>query len=89
MLDKATIFFQSSMEALLLADKAPDIKEPIFNVQTRIHIKLPAFFDNYKNLENAMLNYNMCDYSYLNTGSLYKGINCSNILDGIMNKGFT
>lgn len=36
-----------------------------------------------------MLNYNLCDYSYLNTGSLYKGINCSKLLDGMMNRGFT
>jgi hypothetical protein len=36
-----------------------------------------------------MLNYNLCEYSYLNTGSLYKGIDCSNILDGMMNRGFT
>jgi hypothetical protein len=40
-------------------------------------------------IENKMLNFNMCEYSYLNTGSLYKGINCSAILDGMMNQGFT
>lgn len=36
-----------------------------------------------------MLGYNLCDYSYLNTGSLYKGLNCSVMLDGMMNRGFT
>lgn len=36
-----------------------------------------------------MLNFNLCEYSYLNTGSLYQGIDCGEVLDGMMNRGFT
>ena len=35
-----------------------------------------------------MLNINLCEYSYLNTGSLYKNINCSLILNGVMDKTY-
>ena len=31
---------------------------------------------------------NLCEYSYLNTGTLYKGINCSLILDGVMDLNY-
>lgn len=36
-----------------------------------------------------MLGYNLCAYSYLNTGSLYVNLNCSLIFDGAMNRGFS
>ena len=35
-----------------------------------------------------MININLCDYSYLNSGSLYRGINCSLILNGVMDKTY-
>lgn len=36
-----------------------------------------------------MLTINLCTFSYLNTGSLYKNIDCSKIFDGVMNKGLS
>ena len=49
---------------------------------------LPAFFASYENIEEQTLNMNLCEYSYLNTGTLYKGINCSLILDGVMDLNY-
>lgn len=49
---------------------------------------MPAYFNEYIDKEKATLNYNLCSYSYLNTGSLYKNINCSQILNGAMDRGF-
>ena len=64
-------------------------KAKVLTVPTELTVQLPSYFDSYKEIERGMLDFNLCKYSYLNTGSLYKNINCSLILDGMLDKGFT
>jgi hypothetical protein len=40
-------------------------------------------------LERKVLDYNLCEYSYLNKGALYNNINCSLILNGIMDRSLS
>jgi hypothetical protein len=49
---------------------------------------LPSYFADYEELERSMLKVRLCDYAYLNSGSLYNNINCSLILNGIMDQTY-
>jgi hypothetical protein len=79
------------MEGILPVEQRTVIAKEVFRDLSMNYYSgntLPSFFNDYMLQVSKMLGTNLCTYSYLNTGALYKNINCSRILNGIMDTGF-
>ena len=82
-------FFRQAMEELV----DPSLRTPlqystVNNLKTHSDNKLPPAFVGYDQLKEKLLSNNLCDFAYLNNGTLYRNINCSLILDGVMDKNY-
>ena len=66
------------------------MKPPVEHLSTDPSIyNLPSYFKDYQTLEHKVLQDNICQYNYLNTNQIYLKLNCSVVLNGIMEKTFS
>jgi hypothetical protein len=83
-------FFQAAMKEILPPEqRRAQSASSVYTIDTNyIRYELPSYFADYEQLERSMLSINLCDYAYLNGGSLYNNINCSLILNGVMDQTY-
>ena len=84
-------FYQVAMNEILPVEQRNIYSESSIVYMKTDHIinGLPSYFKNYLLLQSKVLENNLCQYDYLNQNYIYIGLNCSAMLNGVMEKTYS